>query len=71
MSSRRGVIGGTLGKAEGRPDPIFFSLGPDFLAFNGYIALWVGWTEEATLEKDLASKWALCPGGLFFLPSSG
>lgn len=64
MSSRRGVIGGTLGSNS-------FSLGPDFLAFNGYIALWVGWTEKATLEKDLASKWALCPGRLFFLPSSG
>lgn len=58
-------------KGRGKTRSKFFSLGPCFFAFNEYIALWVGWTEETTLEKDLASKWALCPDGLFFLPSSG
>lgn len=71
MSPKWGVIGCTLGKAEGRPEPNFFSLGPNSFAFNEYIALSVGWTEEANLEKDLGSKRASCPDGLFFLLSSG
>lgn len=28
-------------------------------------------TEEASLEKDVGSKWVLHPGGLFFLPFPG
>lgn len=58
-------------KGRGETRTQFFSLGPYSFAFNKYIALSVGWTEEANLEKDLGSKGAPCPDDLFFLLSSG
>lgn len=53
MSPKWGVIGCTLGKAEGRPEPNFFSLGPNSFAFNEYTSTISGMDRRSQLRKRL------------------